>query len=93
MPYWRTGVGKRVIVAGVAQRIVNATVPKKLQGNKIFSINWENLVAGTKLPTEIEQRLRLAVDEAKQSHGAAIFFINQWHNFIGISTKTNVANI
>ncbi|KAL7232873.1 hypothetical protein ACSBR2_010809 [Camellia fascicularis] len=77
------GVGKTVIAEGLAQRISKITVPLKLVGKKVFSIDMGRLIAGTSNRGEFEERLLNVVDEVKQSEGAIILFIDELHTLIG----------
>ncbi|KAM6549572.1 hypothetical protein CsatB_021248 [Cannabis sativa] len=77
------GVGKTVIVEGLAQAIVNAQVPNKLQGNKVFSLEMGRLVAGTTYRGDCEERLMKIVQEIENSKGTVILFIDELHTLIG----------
>nr|POE55123.1 chaperone protein clpc1, chloroplastic [Quercus suber] len=77
------GVGKTVIVEGLAQAIANATVPPKLQDKKVFAIDMGRLVAGASSRGEFEERITQLVDEVKQSDGSIILFIDEVHTLIG----------
>ncbi|KAF3966930.1 hypothetical protein CMV_009017 [Castanea mollissima] len=77
------GVGKTVIVEGLAQAIANATVPPKLQDKKVFAIDMGRLVAGASCRGEFEERITQLVDEVKQSDGSIILFIDEVHTLIG----------
>ncbi|XVF16112.1 hypothetical protein REPUB_Repub10bG0003300 [Reevesia pubescens] len=77
------GVGKTVIVEGLAQNIINSTIPSKLQGKKIFAIDMGRLIAGASNRGEFEERLTLIVDEVKQSDDEIILFIDEVHTLIG----------
>ncbi|KAL3507331.1 hypothetical protein ACH5RR_032713 [Cinchona calisaya] len=77
------GVGKTVIAEGLAQLIVNATVPDKLQKKKIFSMDMGRLIAGSSNRGEFEERLEKLVDEVKKSNGEIILFIDELHTLIG----------
>ncbi|XP_017974457.1 PREDICTED: chaperone protein ClpC2, chloroplastic [Theobroma cacao] len=77
------GVGKTVIVEGLAQNIIKSGVPLKLQGKKIFSIDMGRLIAGASNRGEFEERLIMLIDEVKQSEGAIILFIDEVHTLIG----------
>ncbi|KAI8030129.1 hypothetical protein LOK49_LG01G04272 [Camellia lanceoleosa] len=77
------GVGKTVIAEGLAQQISKITVPLKLVGKKVFSIDMGRLIAGTSNRGEFEERLLNVVDEVKQSEGAIILFIDELHTLIG----------
>ena len=43
-----SGVGKTVIIEGLAQRIVDGNVPVKLRDKQIWSLNVGALIAGAK---------------------------------------------
>ncbi|XP_024046521.1 chaperone protein ClpC1, chloroplastic [Citrus clementina] len=77
------GVGKTVIVEGLAQRIVNSSSPFKLQGKKIFALEMGRLIAGASNRGEFEERLTMIVDEVKLSEGGIILFIDELHTLIG----------
>lgn len=76
------GVGKTAIVEGICQRIVSGTVPKKLQGSKIYGLNIGSIIAGTKFRGEFETRLQ-ALIKGLQDDPSTILFIDEIHNIIG----------
>jgi ATP-dependent Clp protease ATP-binding subunit ClpC len=76
------GVGKTAVVEGVAQRLVGADVPARLQGCRIVELSMGTLVAGTKYRGTFEERLREIVKEAKASPGL-ILFIDEIHTLVG----------
>ncbi|KAK7267237.1 hypothetical protein RIF29_19904 [Crotalaria pallida] len=76
------GVGKTAIVEGLAQEIVNGTVPSKLQGNKVFTLDMGRVIAGTMYRGQFEERLTNLVDEVQQSDGAIILFIDELHTLL-----------
>lgn len=81
------GVGKTAIVEGICQRIVSNTVPKKLRGCKIFSLNVGALVAGTKYRGEFENRLQTLIKNLLDDP-SAILFIDEIHNIIGAGSAS-----
>ncbi|OIW06493.1 hypothetical protein TanjilG_05264 [Lupinus angustifolius] len=90
------GVGKTVIAEGIAQGIVNATVPLKLQGKLLFTLDLGCLIAGTTLRGEFEERLKQIVEEVQQSDGAIILFIDELHTLIRAGSSSgslDAANI
>lgn len=77
------GVGKTALVYGLAQRIENGDVPKRLKNCKIYQINLGSLVAGSQFRGDIEQRLQSVMDGVKRDKAAAIVYIDEIHNIIG----------
>ncbi|KAJ0051757.1 hypothetical protein Pint_02552 [Pistacia integerrima] len=71
------GVGKTVIVEGLAQRITNNTSPVKLQRKKIYPLDMGRLIAGASNRGEYEERLTKLIDEVKLSEGSIILFIDE----------------
>lgn len=76
------GVGKSAVVEGLAQRIVNNTVPEMLSGKRVLSLDISSMVAGTKYRGEFESRMKTLLDELRKS-GDVILFIDELHNIIG----------
>ena len=77
------GVGKTSLVYGLAQRIENGDVPKRLKDCKIYQINLGSLVAGSQFRGDIEQRLQSVMDGVKRDKATAIVYIDEIHNIIG----------
>ncbi len=76
------GVGKTAIVEGLAQKIVDGTVPKDLFAKKIIQVDLSSLVAGASHRGEFEERLRNVIKEI-QAGGTVILFIDEIHTLIG----------
>jgi len=70
----RAGVGKTAIVEGLAQKIAEGSVPKRLLSLRIFRINISDLVAGTKYRGEMEEKLKRLIEEASSNPDIVIFF-------------------
>ncbi|RVU71304.1 MULTISPECIES: ATP-dependent Clp protease ATP-binding subunit [Lactobacillus] len=76
------GVGKTAVVEGLAQQIVDGSVPAKLQDKRIISLNVVSLVQGTGIRGQFEQRMEQLIKEL-QSHDDIILFIDEIHEIVG----------
>ena len=76
------GVGKTAIAEGLAQRIVEGTVPYMLQDKAVVSLSMASLVAGAKYRGEFEERLKGMIEEI-QRLGNVILFIDEMHTLVG----------
>ena len=77
------GVGKTVIVEGLAQRIIAADVPEHLLNKRVLSLEMGSLIAGAKMQGEFEERLKTIIDEVVSSAGEIIVFIDELHTVVG----------
>mmetsp|Transcript_34058 Transcript_34058/g.102640 ORF Transcript_34058/g.102640 Transcript_34058/m.102640 type:complete len:966 (+) Transcript_34058:159-3056(+) len=77
------GVGKTAIAEGLAQRIADGDVPKKLLDCRVHTLEMALLVAGTKYRGEFEERLKAVVDEVAAAAGNVILFIDEVHTVVG----------
>jgi ATP-dependent Clp protease ATP-binding subunit ClpC len=77
------GVGKTVIVEGLAQRIVEADVPDTLLNKRLLSLDMSEIVAGAKMRGEFEERLKSVRDAVIQAKGKVILFIDELHSVVG----------
>jgi ATP-dependent Clp protease ATP-binding subunit ClpC len=77
------GVGKTVIVEGLAQRIVDADVPEYLLNRRLLSLEMGTLIAGAKMQGEFEERLKTIIDEVTSSEGEIILFVDELHTVVG----------
>lgn len=76
------GVGKTAVVEGLAQDIVDGSVPAKLQSKRIISLNVVSLVQGTGIRGQFEQRMQQLIKEL-QSQPDVILFIDEIHEIVG----------
>ncbi len=76
------GVGKTVIVEGLAQQIAENRVPKKLQGKRIIALDLPGMLSGTRFRGDFEERIKTFLSEAKEE-GNVILFLDELHTLIG----------
>ena len=77
------GVGKTVVVEGLAQIIISDDAPSSLRDKKILSLEMGSLIAGAKVQGEFEERLKKIIDEIVASSGEVILFIDEIHTVVG----------
>ncbi len=73
------GVGKTVIVEGLAEKIVDAEVPESLLNKEVMLLDMTEVVAGAKFKGEFEERLKQIKDEIINAKGSIILFIDEIH--------------
>jgi ATP-dependent Clp protease ATP-binding subunit ClpC len=76
------GVGKTVIVEGLAQKIVKAEVPNSLLNKRVKILEMSELIAGAKMRGEFEERMKAVKDEVTSAHGSIILFIDELHTIV-----------
>ena len=76
------GVGKTVMIEGLARRIVEKNVPDILLDKVIYSLDLAALLAGTKFRGDFEERLKQVIDALK-ADPTAILFIDEIHMIMG----------
>ncbi len=77
------GVGKTVIVEGLAQRIADADIPDTLLNKRLISLDMGEIIAGAKMRGEFEERLKSVRDAVIESEGQVILFIDELHTVVG----------
>lgn len=76
------GVGKTAIVEGLAQSLVNGTVPDMMAGKRLVSLDMSGLVAKSKYRGEFEERIKKVIQEVSAA-GNILLFIDELHTIIG----------
>lgn len=77
------GVGKTAIVEGLAQKIVEKSVPEILLEKRLLALDMGALVAGSKFRGEFEERLKAVMDEIRKGKGEIVLFIDELHTIVG----------
>lgn len=77
------GVGKTAIVEGLAQRIIDNSIPQLLSNKRIVALDLGLLVAGTKYRGQFEERLKTIMKEIYQANNNIILFIDELHTIVG----------
>lgn len=89
------GVGKTAIAEGIAQRIVQGSVPPKMLDKELHLLDLTGLIAGTQFRGQFESRMKGLVEEVRDA-GNIILFIDEVHNLVGAGDSEgsmNAANI
>ena len=76
------GVGKTAIVEGIAQNLVNGTVPDIVAGKRLVSLDMSGLVAKSEYRGEFEERIKKVINEVAAA-GNVMLFIDELHTIIG----------
>ncbi|MBR1797431.1 MAG: ATP-dependent Clp protease ATP-binding subunit [Clostridiales bacterium] len=89
------GVGKTAIAQGLANKIVEGSVPDKLQDMQIWQLDLAAMVAGTQFRGMFENRIKGVINEAIREENI-ILVIDELHTIVGAGDSegsTNAANI
>ena len=78
------GTGKRTIVEGIAERMIEGEVPSRLFDKRLVQLSPSSLLSGA-TPSEAIQRLVSCLNEISRA-GNVILFINNLHELLGVST-------
>ena len=76
------GVGKTAVVEGLAQRIVDGSVPDTLRDKVIVTLDISAMIAGAKYRGEFEERMKNVMEEVRRNP-QIILFIDEIHTIIG----------
>lgn len=82
------GVGKTALVRALAQKIAEKNVPPSLINKRIYQIDMQSVVAGTKYRSEMEQKMQLILNEAKNAN--VILFVDEFHTIMGAGLAEGV---
>lgn len=75
------GVGKTVLIEGLAQRIADGAVNHALRNAKIVSLNVADIMAGSKMRGDVEEKVMAIIEEVSQSDNT-ILFIDEIHSIV-----------
>lgn len=76
------GVGKTAIAEGLAVAIAAGTVPAKLRGKQVYSLDVASLVADTGIRGQFEERMKQLIAELQSRHDV-IAFVDEIHLLVG----------
>ena len=76
------GIGKTAIVEGLAQAVIDGSVPELLRDKMVVALDLPLMIAGTKYRGQFEERIKAVMDEIKKSQ-SVILFIDELHTIVG----------
>lgn len=89
------GVGKTVLIEGLAQKIADGKVPPSLRDMKIVSLDVPSIMAGSKMRGDVEEKVIEIVNEVVESNNT-ILFIDEIHSILtsgGSGGSSEIASI
>ena len=75
------GVGKTVLIEGLAQKIADDRVPPSLRGMRIVSLDVASIMAGSRMRGDVEEKVLEIINEVIESNNT-ILFIDEIHNIL-----------
>jgi ATP-dependent Clp protease ATP-binding subunit ClpE len=81
-------VGKTAVVEGFAQKIIDGTVPQKLQNKRVSRLDVASLVQGTGIRGQFEERIQQLIEEITESDDV-ILFIDEIHEIVGAGSAND----
>jgi ATP-dependent Clp protease ATP-binding subunit ClpA len=82
------GVGKTAIAEGLAQMLVDKTVPEFLHGHELYSLEVGALLAGSKYRGDFEEKVKAVLD-ALNTKKKSVLFIDEAHTMKGSGSSTS----
>ena len=76
------GTGRTALVHALASRIAAGEVPDLLDDKRIIALDAGELVAGTRLRGQLEERMRAILDSVRDSGGQVILFLPNLASFL-----------
>lgn len=76
------GVGKTAIVRGLAALLEKGDVPGRLQGKKLYSLDFSSVISGAQFRGDLERRMKEVLDGVA-AEGNIILFIDNIHEIVG----------
>ena len=70
------GVGKTAIAEGLALNIASGNTPESLKGRRVLSLQLGQLIAGSGVRGEFEERLQSIMDDVRNAQGEIILFLD-----------------
>jgi ATP-dependent Clp protease ATP-binding subunit ClpC len=89
------GVGKTAVAEGLALKISTGEVPEILKDKRIFALDLNSMIAGSKYRGDFEERIKGVIEDVKNSKNI-ILFIDELHTIIGAGSaegSSDAANI
>src|SRR3954454_14856396 len=77
------GVGKTAIAEGLALRIHRHEVPETLAETRIVALDLSGMIAGAQFRGQFEKRFKEALNEAVESEGKIVLFLDELHTVLG----------
>ena len=87
------GVGKTALVEGLAQAIVDGSVPDVLKDVDLLGLDLGALQAGASVKGELENRLKAVLGEVKASPRPIVLFIDEAHTLIGAGGAAGTGDV
>ena len=89
------GVGKTVLVEGLAQKIADGHVPPSLREMRIISLDVASIMAGSRMRGDVEEKVMAIVQDVVTSNNT-ILFIDEIHNIVSPGmpgTSSDIASV